>query len=149
MWDFFAIAGIIFFILIAIILISLAFNDNKKDTEDFKKKIIDEYLAEQKNNQKTSFSSEIIDLITEINNLNPLSAIDKIDELDQKTIDLLFPESDRIKNYVIRRALIKKYRFEILDKDFWIEEINKRETKKVSSRASILKNEIEIKEICK
>lgn len=48
MWDFFAIAGIIFFILIAIILISLAFNDNKKDTEDFKKKIIDEYLAEQK-----------------------------------------------------------------------------------------------------
>lgn len=144
MWDFFAIAGIIFFILIAIIIISLAFKDNKKDVEDFKKKIIDDYLAEQKNNQKTSFSSEIFDLIKEINNLNPLSAINKIDELDQKTIDLLFPESDRIKNYVIRRALIKKYRFEILDKDFWIEEINKRETKKVSSRASILKNEIEI-----
>ena len=48
MWDFFAIAGIIFFILIAIIIISLAFKDNKKDVEDFKKKIIDEYLAEQK-----------------------------------------------------------------------------------------------------
>lgn len=48
MWDFFAIAGIIFFILIAIILISLAFKDNKKEAEDFRQKIIDEYLAEQK-----------------------------------------------------------------------------------------------------
>ena len=65
MWDFFAIAGIIFFILIAIILISLAFNDNKKDTEDFKKKIIDDYLAEQKkkveHNQAIENSNKLIE----------------------------------------------------------------------------------------
>lgn len=68
-----------------------------------------------------------------INNLEPKDAIYYFEKLGQPFVDDIFNyRKDRFTDWLVERAFLKKYRWEEIDVEFWIQAIDEREYKKMN-----------------
>lgn len=111
-----------FIILILIIFIFLIRNSSNKSVP---KKKLNYFELQLIKKEKT------LQLIEEINNLPSINAIYYLEKLEQNTIDDLYNfKNDNFKDWLVERAFRKRYRWEKIDTDFWIQKITTRDYNK-------------------
>ncbi|MBV2166049.1 MAG: hypothetical protein KUL76_05905 [Kaistella sp.] len=76
-------------------------------------------------------SYKVADEFEKIDNLPPKDAIYYFEKLEQPFAEDIFNyRKDRFTDWLVERAFLKKYRWEKIDVEFWIQAIDEREYKK-------------------